>query len=81
MTDSFELIHTAHGYASFRDGKVELTRLRPGHAWEFYKVIRSGESRGLPMFVRYLTDAEGERLTKVLDSELAMRRLRGIKAA
>lgn len=65
----FELTTNDAGYASFRDGVIELTRWRRGSQWEFYAVTQRGASKGLPMFVRYLSLAEGAVLTAVLNEE------------
>lgn len=74
--NGFELVHNAeNGYASFRNGAVELTRFKPGWQWEFYTITQTGKSRGLPMFVRYLTEEEGARLSACLDAEVARDRL------
>jgi len=78
--EGFKLTTTAQGFASFCDGKTELTRYRPGMQWELYAVTQSGPSRGLPMFARYLTESEAARLDSAVSEELARIQARTILA-
>lgn len=65
---AFELTFAANGYVSFSDGDTVLVRFHPSSEWrwEYYRTLQRGPSRGLEMFQRYLTDAEGERLDRVV---------------
>lgn len=76
--DGFKLTTTESGYATFNNGQIELTRFRPSMQWEFYSITQKGPSRGLPMFVRYLTDEEGARLTALVDQKLLGERMTGL---
>jgi len=78
--NDFTLYTHESGYATFNNGQIELTRFRPGMRWELYSLTQKGTSRGLPMFARYLTAAEGDRLDSAVTEELSRIQARALLA-
>jgi hypothetical protein len=48
------ILNTETGFATFKSAHVVLVRYQYGAQWEQYRVIQSGSSKGLEMFVRYV---------------------------